>query len=249
VPSTALFLPNWQHHMHDGKVVHFEQFYKDAAAGQLPQFSLVDPYVDFSEEDGDISVGEAYAATIVNAVLESPNWPTTALIWTYDEHGGWYDHVPPVRAVRPDNVPPAITVPPDQPGAYDYTGFRVPVCVVSPWAKRNHVSHVVYDHTSILKLIETKWNLPACTYRDANANNMLDFFDFHSAHGAFAEPPTLAKPLNPFAGTPPASSTADKSEFHPIATAVPGNSPAGAHLTHLPAGTKALLAAHHRKYA
>jgi phospholipase C len=248
VPSTALYLPNWFNHIHDGKVVHFEQFYKDAAAGQLPSFSLVDPYANFSEEHGDISIGEAYAATIVNAVLQSPNWPTTALIWTYDEHGGWYDHVPPVRAVRPDNVPPAITVPPDQPGAYDYTGFRVPCCVVSPWAKRNHVSHVVYDHTSILKLVETKWNLPSLTYRDANANNMLDFFDLSARHAPFAEPPTLAAPLNPFVGTPPAGST-PQSAFHPIATAAPGNSPADAHLETLPPGTKALLAAHRRKHA
>jgi phospholipase C len=248
VPSTALYLPNWQNHLHDGKVVHFEQFYKDAAAGRLPSFSLVDPYVNFSEENGDISIGEAYAATIVNAVLESPNWPTTALIWTYDEHGGWYDHVPPVRAVRPDNVPPAITVPPDQPGAYDYTGFRVPCCVVSPWAKRNHVSHVVYDHTSILKLVETKWNLPALTYRDANANNMLDFFDLTARHAPFEEPPTLATPLNPFEEPPPAGST-PASAFHPVATAAPGNSPAVAPLETLPPGTKALLTAHRRQHA
>ena len=129
------------------------------------------PTTNYSEESGDISIGEAYAATIINAVLQGPAWDKTALIWTYDEHGGWYDHVPPAPAVRPDNVPPEITVPPDQPGSYDYTGFRVPVAVLSPWAKRDHVSHVVYDHTSILKFIETKWNLPAMTYRDANANN------------------------------------------------------------------------------
>jgi phospholipase C len=248
VPSVALFFPEYTNNQKNGKVVHFEQFYKDAASGSLPAVSLVDPYVNFSEENGDISIGEAYAASIIDAVLQSPAWHKTALIWTYDEHGGWYDHVSPVPAVRPDNVPPEITVPPDQPGAYDYTGFRVPCAVVSPWAKRNHVSHVVYDHTSILKFIEAKWNLPALTYRDANAHNMLDFFDFKATRPPFADPPTLAKPLNPFTTTPPAGST-PASNFRPIATPVPGDSPASAHLTTLPAGTKALLAAHRKKYA
>jgi phospholipase C len=62
--------------------------------------------------------------------------------------------------------------------------------VVSPWARRHHVSHTVYDHTSILKLVETKWNLPAMTYRDANAHPMTDYFDFRRP--AFLEPPKLA---------------------------------------------------------
>ncbi len=247
-PSSALFLPDYIANQSDGRIVHFEQFYTDAASGSLPAFSLVDPYENYSEESGDISIGEAYAATIINAVLQGPAWDKTALIWTYDEHGGWYDHVPPAPAVRPDNVPPEITVPPDQPGSYDYTGFRVPVAVLSPWAKRDHVSHVVYDHTSILKFIESKWNLPAMTYRDANANNLSDFFAFGSRRPPFAEPPVLATPRNPFVGTPPANSNT-ASEFHPIATAVPGNSPAEAHLSELPAGTESLLAEHARRFA
>ena len=182
-PTCGLFLPNFLDNQTDGKVVHFEQFLADAKSGSLPSFSIIDPYVNFSEEDGDISIGEAYAATMINALLESPNWEHSALILNYDEHGGWYDHVPPRPAVRPDNVPPEITVPPDQPGSYDYTGFRVPCVVVSPWGKKDFVSHVVYDHTSVLKLVETKWNLPAMTYRDANAENMLDFFDFSAGAG------------------------------------------------------------------
>lgn len=247
VPTCALFLPEYTDNLHDGKVVHFEQFYADAASGNLPAFSIVDPYTNFSEESGDISIGEAYAATIIDAVLASPAWHSTALIWIYDEHGGWYDHVPPRPAVRPDNVPPEITVPPDQPGAYDYTGFRVPCCVISAWSKRDHVSQVVYDHTSVLKLVESKWNLPAMTYRDANAHNMDDFFDFTAHEPPFAEPPRLARPLNPFVGTPPASSE-NQSLFHPVAQAVPGTSPADAHLANLPAGTKGRLAAHRARF-
>ena len=179
------------------------QFLTDAAAGQLPQFSLVDPYTNYSEEDGDISIGEAFAARIIGAVLASPNWSRTAMFLVYDEHGGWFDHVPPQPRVRPDNVPPEITVPPDQPGGYDQTGFRVPCVVISPFARRDFVSHVVHDHTSLLKFMETKWNLPAMTYRDANATNMFEFFDFHGPP-AFAEPPSLAAPLNPFVGPLPA---------------------------------------------
>ncbi len=182
------------------KVVHVADFFTDAAAGNLPAFSLVDPYTNFSEEDGDISVGEGYAALVINAVMQGPAWEKTALIWVYDEHGGWYDHVPPQPAVKPDNVPPALE-PTDVPGAYDYTGFRVPCCVVSARSKKDYVSHQTFDHTSILKLVETKWNLPALTYRDANAHNMLDFFDLKSKRPPFAEPPMLASPKNPFSSS------------------------------------------------
>src|SRR5262249_21958740 len=90
-----------------------------------------------------------------------------------------------------DDIPPDIEVPPDEPGDYDRYGFRVPAVVVSPFARRNYVSHVVHDHTSILKLIETKWNLPAMTFRDANADNLLDCLDLASPP-AFLEPPALA---------------------------------------------------------
>jgi phospholipase C len=217
LPTAALFLPEYSAHVHDGRLAPINQFLADAAAGQLPQFSLVDPYTDFSEEDGDISIGEAYAARIIGAVLASPNWSKTAMFLVYDEHGGWYDHVPPRPIVRPDSVPPEITVPPDQPGAYDFTGFRVPCVVISPFAKRNFVSHAVHEHTSLLKFVETKWNLPAMTYRDANAPDMLEFFEF-SGNPPFAHPPALHTPLNPFTGPLPVSSSAPG--FHPLATGV-----------------------------
>jgi phospholipase C len=246
LPTCALFEPIYLDNLHDGKLAPVGQFVTDAASGNLPAFSLVDPYLKYSEEDNDISIGEAYAATIVEAVLGSPKWDSTALIYIYDEHGGWYDHVPPVPAVRPDDVPPEITVPPDQPGAYDYTGFRVPCAVVSPWAKRNHVSHLVYDHTSILKMVETKWNLPAMTYRDANARDLLDFFDFSAKEPPFAEPPRLAAPLNPFTG--PLPPTSNSPGFHPVATAVPGAGPApGALVTTIEPGTNALIARHSKR--
>jgi len=171
------------------------RFVTDAAAGKLPSVSFVDANFDIqSEEDPqDIRRGERFAADIINAAMHGPAWEKTLVIWTFDEHGGYYDHVPPPRAIRPDNIPPDIHVPPDQPGAYDRYGFRVPTVLISPYARRDYVSHVVHDHTSILKLIETKWNLPAMTYRDANADNLLDSFDF-TGKPAFLEPPTLPAP-------------------------------------------------------
>ena len=81
---------------------------------------------------------------------------------------------------------------------YDTYGLRVPAVVVSPWARRHHVSNVVHDHTSVLAFVERKWNLPALTYRDANAAPMLDFLDFRRP--AFLTPPTLAAAPSPLVG-------------------------------------------------
>ena len=72
--------------------------------------------------------------------------------------------------------------------------MRVPAVVVSPWARAGYISPVVHDHTSILRFVETKWNLPALTYRDANASNLLDCLDFRRPH--FADAPALAPPAD-----------------------------------------------------
>jgi phospholipase C len=245
-PTCALFEPVLLNN--PTKAVRLNQFFVDAASGKLPAFSIVDPYTNFSGEDGDITVGEGYAAIVINAVMQGPAWEKTALIWVYDEHGGWYDHVPPQPAVKPDNVAPELK-PGDVPGAYDYTGFRVPCCVVSAWSKKGYVSHQTFDHTSILKFVETKWNLPALTYRDANAHNMFDFFDFKATEGPFREPPDLAPPKNPFsspAALPASSITpADVALFHTTCTELPSGSlpPAGAKLSSPPPQAKARMAA------
>ena len=123
-------------------------------------------------------------------MLQSPAWPRTLLIYIYDEHGGYYDHVPPPAASRPDAIPPEL--PPATPGSYDLYGPRVPAVVVSPYSKPHAVTNVVHDHTSMLATIEAKWNLPALTYRDANAATVMDFLDPQVP--AFLDPPTLAKP-------------------------------------------------------
>jgi phospholipase C len=192
--TTELYPPLYLKNV-GSKVVPIAGFFADAAAGTLPGYCLVEPnYSTQSEENPqNIAVGEAFAASVINAVINGPAWDKTLLMWTYDEHGGYYDHVPPPAAVPPDSIAPQV---PSGQSAYDgfaRLGFRVPFAVVSPWARRHHVSHVVYDHTSILKLVETKWNLPALTYRDANANAPLDMLDLRRP--SFAEPPALAQPL------------------------------------------------------
>jgi phospholipase C len=250
LPTCALFEPVFLNN--PTKAVHVSQFFTDAASGNLPAFSLVDPYANFSEEDGDITVGEGYAALVISAVMQSPAWDKTALIWVYDEHGGWYDHVPPQPAVKPDNVEPMLK-PGDVPGSYDYTGFRVPCCVVSAWSKKDYVSHQTFDHTSILKLVETKWNLPALTFRDANAYNMVDFFDFKAARPPFAEAPALTAPKNPFsspAALPAGSLTAaDQAMFHTTCDELPAGSlpPPSAKILSIPAHAAARLAAQEKQ--
>ena len=124
--------------------------------------------------------GELWAYGIVQAVLNSPQWPRTLLIYIYDEHGGYYDHVPPPAAIPPDNIAPRLQ-PGDPPGGYDMYGPRVPAIVVSPYAKPQGVTDVVHDHTSVLATIEAKWNLPALTNRDANAETVMDFLGLDAA--------------------------------------------------------------------
>ena len=170
------------------------QFFRDAAAGRLPAVTVLDPDYDTTSEENpqDMQVGEEFVAKVTKALMHGPAWKHTAFFLTYDEHGGYYDHVPPPRAIRPDGIAPVPVpgYPALTPGGFDRYGFRVPTVVVSPWARADYVSNVVQDHTSITAFIEHKWNLPAMTFRDANAHPMTDYFDFTTP--AFATPPRLA---------------------------------------------------------
>ena len=174
------------------KIVPITGFFTDVAAGTLPGFCLVEPQYGTADEENpqNIARGEAFAAQVINAVMAGPAWDRTLLIWTFDEHGGYYDHVPPPPAVPPDNIPPAVPAGQSTYDGFARYGFRVPCAIVSPWARPRYVSHRVFDHASICKLAETKWNLPAMTYRDANAADMIDL-----RRPAFRTPPSLAAPL------------------------------------------------------
>ncbi|HVN87688.1 MAG TPA: alkaline phosphatase family protein [Candidatus Binatia bacterium] len=197
------------------KLLPIAQFFHDAAAGTLPAVSLVDPGFETggSEENpDDIRIGERFAAQVINAAMSGPGWPKTLLVWLYDEHGGYYDHVPPPPAIKPDDIPPDLA-PGDYPGGYDRYGFRVPAVIVSPYARRNYVSSVVRDHTAVLKFIERKWNLGALTFRDANADDLFDCLDFVNPP-AFLDPPALPAPALD-GDDPPACTPGDSGQIPP----------------------------------
>ncbi len=180
---------------HLANVAPIAQFYADAAAGALPQVAFVDP-IFFGDETNqndehapnNVQLGQAFVAGAVQAMFDSPNWSDSALFITYDEHGGFYDHVPPPPACVPDAIPPNLLAG-DVVAAFDRYGIRVPFVVVSPFARRKYVSHTVTDQTSVLRFIQTRFDLPALTNRDANADPLLEFFDFASP--PFMTPPNL----------------------------------------------------------
>jgi phospholipase C len=195
-----------------------DQFFADADNGALPAFSIVDPDFDaYSEENPqDIRKGESFAAEVINRVMHGKGWPGTLLIWVYDEHGGYHDHVPPPAAVPPDDVEGrSFAASPGRlhgflrllspgwvndaenltkgPHRFDRYGFRVPAVIASPYARPDYVCSEVLDHTSVLKLLQQKWNLPALTARDAAASAPLDALDL-TAPPAFLIPPSLPEP-------------------------------------------------------
>ncbi|MDQ1466676.1 MAG: phospholipase, partial [Actinomycetota bacterium] len=177
------------------------QYYADAANGTLPQVSFVeaDPFGDVNTESDEhppanVQVGQKFTHDIVNALVNSPDWASAAMFLTYDEHGGYYDHVSPPAAVPPDDIPPMVA-PGDPFNAFNRYGVRVPTTVISPYSSPHHVSHVVYDHTSILKFIETRYGLPPLTRRDAAADPMLDMFDF--SHASLLHPVVPDAPIDP----------------------------------------------------
>lgn len=170
------------------KIVSVATYEKDLKEGTLPQVVFVEAVENEEDEhpSANIQVGQAWVAHKIGALMKSDYWKKSALFLTYDEGGAFFDHVPPPEACAPDNTPPKLW-PTDVKGDFKRLGFRVPFIAVSPYVKRHYVSHSVYEHTSILKFIETKFNLPALTRRDANADAMLDLFDFKNPD--FSVPP------------------------------------------------------------
>jgi phospholipase C len=177
-----------------------DEFYAQAKAGTLPQVAFVDGNYVGEGPDGDdehppaqIQVGQNFMWKVITAVLSGPQWAHTAMFLTYDEHGGEFDHVPPPAACAPDDIAPILsgtdvgTV-----GGFNQYGFRVPMVLISPYAKKNYVSHTVYSHTSITRFIEAKFKVPALTARDANSDPLSDMFDWTAP--PFVHPPTFPEP-------------------------------------------------------
>ncbi|MCW2598458.1 MAG: hypothetical protein JWM02_287 [Frankiales bacterium] len=219
-PNVGIVASNVERHPQN--ITQLSQFFVDAKLGQLPSVSYVDSGLGVggealgpadpvtarspgavqdkaiqikasgsNEEGDDVRIGQKFVARVVNAVTASPSWTSTLLIWLYDEHGGFYDHVSSPTALLPDTIKPKLA-PTDVPGGYDQYGVRVPAVVVSAYSRPHAVTNVVHDHTSILAEIERTWNLPALTYRDANASDLRDFLDLR--HPALLVPPALAAP-------------------------------------------------------
>jgi phospholipase C len=170
----------------DPGVHSLRDLYNALAAGTLPNLAFVDgrDYIDDDHPFADIQTGEAWTKAIYDRAVVSPQWPRMAIIWTYDEAGGFADHVPPPRGCQaaPSNAP------------FTQLGPRVPLVAISPWAKRGFASHVAHDHTAILRFIETVFDLGALTGRDANSDALLDLFDFSCGRD-------LSVPDAPAAGT------------------------------------------------
>ena len=184
LPTIALFFNDVWDPRNIGKVRHIVDFYIDAALGILPRVAFIDPaFFTYGNDDHparDIKFGQRFIQDAFLAVAEGPQWydPKTgkgaAWVMTYDEWGGFYDHVAPPTA-------PDLLSNPDHCEDWGQLGFRVPTMLASPFSKQNLVGTNVYDHTSILKMIEWNFNLAPLTPRDAAANNLAEVLDFSQA--------------------------------------------------------------------
>jgi phospholipase C len=169
--SQMRFSSEWQND------VPWQQFATDAAAGNLPSFSWLVPPGGYSDHpSASICKGENWSVNAIDAVMNGPDWASTAIVLTWDDWGGFYDHVPP---------PPVDGV------GY---GLRVPLLVISPYAYASdnsgnvHISHDQVEFSSVLKLAEEVFNLPSLGTRDASAGDLLKLLDFSKVHNPALPP-------------------------------------------------------------
>lgn len=153
--------------------VHSEQFVRDAQAGDLPAVSWLyapeivhdsDPLSEHPK--GNVTDGMNWTVDQVNAVVQGGLWPSTAIFITWDDWGGWFDHVDPPNVEQWTD------------GTQFRYGSRVGCLVLSPFAKRGHISSELHSHVSLVKFVETTFGLPTLNARDAAASDMSDCFDF-----------------------------------------------------------------------
>jgi phospholipase C len=143
-----------------GRIVDLDEYYEDLRDGNLPQVAYIAPAGSSEHPPGRIGAGEALVKRLITALSMSSAWDSSAFMWTYDDWGGWFDHVRPPRV------------------AGGTLGFRVPALLVSPYARRGHVDSTRLDTTSILRFIEDNWELEPLARRDARANSLAGAFDF-----------------------------------------------------------------------
>ncbi len=172
----------------------FSEFLSAASSRNLPSVSFVDPR--FTElDDGlgnddhphsDVRNGDAFLSKVFHAIATGPKWASTVLVVTFDEWGGFFDHVAPPFAVPANHIDTYLV------NGQVLLGFRVPTIIASPFTRgTNQVDGTVYDHTSILKLIEWRSGLAPLTPRDSAANNPAANFNFASPA---LQVPALAQP-------------------------------------------------------
>lgn len=164
--SQILWAPilNYARYLDDPKlnsrIVDLDQYYEDLAKGTLPSVAYIVPSGASEHPPGSIQSGERFVRRLINGLMRSTAWNSSAFMWTYDDWGGWYDHV------RPPQV-----------DGYGY-GFRAPALLVSPYAKKGYVDSTTLDFTSMLKFIEENWGLEPLASRDRKAKSFAGAFDF-----------------------------------------------------------------------
>lgn len=141
-------------------IVDLSEYFEDLKNGTLPAVAYIAPSGSSEHPPGSIQSGQRSVRTLINELMRSSAWSSSAFLLSYDDWGGFYDHVPPPRVDE-----------------YGY-GFRVPAILVSPYARRGFVDHTVLDFTSILKFIEENWGVEPLAERDRNANSFVSAFDF-----------------------------------------------------------------------
>jgi phospholipase C len=189
-PMTGLFKSKRYHSL----TYSIDRFWEDAHQGTLPNVVFVDPnYTDAAEDNGtsndyhpkgSVLVAEQFVARVHNALRDGPQWRRMVFVLNFDEHGGFFDHVPP-PACRDDTVQ-------NGPGPFPdlkHLGFRVPAIAMGPFSPRRIEKAGPYEHCSILRMIEWRWNLEPMWARDRYAKNFADALDFRTRR----EPVTLPK--------------------------------------------------------
>jgi phospholipase C len=182
VPFLALFAADALVYSHP-----FAAFLTDCALGALPAVSFVDPRYTLATNtandnhpQSDIRNGDAFVAQVYQAVATSPAWGSTVLVMNYDEWGGFFDHVPPPRALAPNSVDTDLV------DGKALLGVRCPCVVASPWTVANparpRVSHTVFDHTSVLKMIESVFGIAPLAARETSndTGNLLSLIELNN---------------------------------------------------------------------
>jgi phospholipase C len=180
----------------------YEQFKLDAAAGNLPAVSFIDPWFTILDDGtgnddhphADLRKGEIFLRDIVSTLASSPHWSNTVLVINRDEWGGFFDHVAPPRVIAPNAVDTDLV------DGKALLGCRVPTIIVSPFARGNpakpRINSLLFDHTSVLKMIEWRWNLDPLTARDASTevNNLAAALNFSAPVNTMPELPVIPEP-------------------------------------------------------